>query len=349
VREVRVLGVGATAFAGAGRGAEQLAREAAAAALADGEVAPAEIGAVTVACGSSDALRKLWSASPPVLRPSPSSAVAALELAYDAVAGGAHDLVLCVGLQATRSGHPPPIDELARAAAEYMRASGASERTFALVAAKNRLHGVANPRALHTQRVDMGAILGSELLTWPLRSLMVASPSEGAAAVVLAAGGRVERRAGARAPRLRACVLVRALGGRASTSTAIARAAGLAYRSAGVGPDDLDCAEVHDITAAGEVAAYEPLQFALDGHGPDLVDSGFTALGGVLPVNTSGGSLAQGDAPGAAAVAQVCELTWQLRGEAGRRQVPGARAALALGTAPDTAAAHVGVAILTRG
>jgi acetyl-CoA acetyltransferase len=104
-----------------------------------------------------------------------------------------------------------------------------------------------------------------------------------------------------------------------------------------VEPEQVDCAEVDDHTAAGELAAYEALQFAPAGQGPELVDSGFTDLGGVLPVNTSGGLLSQGDATGASAVAQLCELSWQLREEAGSRQVAGARTALAL-SAYETAA-----------
>src|SRR5690606_20724277 len=95
-------------------------------------------------------------------------------------------------------------------------------------------------------------------------------------------------------------------------------------------PEDLDLAEVDDDTAAEEMAAYEALQFAPHGQGPELVESGFTALGGVLPVNPSGGLLAQGEAVGASGIAQICEIAWQLRGEAGRRQVSGARVGLAL-------------------
>jgi acetyl-CoA acetyltransferase len=111
---------------------------------------------------------------------------------------------------------------------------------------------------------------------------------------------------------------------------ASARAARLGYQIAGIGPEDLDCAEIDDRSAAREVAAYEALQLAPEGRGPELVESGFTARAGVLPVNTSGGALAQGDADGASGIAQVCELAWQLRGEGEHRQVAGARTGLAL-------------------
>jgi acetyl-CoA acetyltransferase len=208
-----------------------------------------------------------------------------------------------------------------------MDASGATEEHFARVVVKNRAHGAQNPRAPRSVPVDARAVHASELLEWPLRRLMLAEPSEGAAAVVLSTG-QVGRRAGASGPRVLASVLVRESPDRALAASA--RAAHLSYHVAGVGPEDLDCAEVDDRSAAREIASYEALQLAPEGHGPELVDSGFTARGGVLPVNTSGGTLAQGDAAGASGIAQVCELAWQLRGDAGRRQVAGARTGLAL-------------------
>jgi acetyl-CoA acetyltransferase len=145
---------------------------------------------------------------------------------------------------------------------------------------------------------------------------------------------------------VRACVLVRQ--GESSLATA-ARAARLTYEAAGIGPEDVDCAEIDHPTAAGELPAYEALEFAPDGQGPELVDSGFTALGGVLPVNTSGGALAQGHAPGAAGIAQLCELGWQLRGEAGRRQVAGARVGLALSSQVEKGGRVVGLTVLSSG
>jgi acetyl-CoA acetyltransferase len=342
VQHVHVLGVGATPFARAGPGAERPAREAAAAALADAGLTASDIGAVVVARGR----RGPWGAygldpGPRVLGPASASAVTALHLAYETVASGAHDTVLCVGHQSGADAHALPLAALAAAAADYMRASGATERTFAFVAAKNRVHGAANPRSLHPSPVDAREVMRSDVVEWPLRRLMVASPSQGAAAVVLGSA-----RGAAAAPRLLTDVLVRVDPGD-TTRDAISQAAGLAYRLAHVGPDDVDCAEVQDLTAADEVAAYEALQFAPEGQGPDLVDSGFTALGGVLPVNTSGGSISQGEATGVSAIAQICELVWQLRGEAAERQVPDARVGLALSTAPDgDGAAHVGLAIL---
>lgn len=337
MREVFLLGVGTTAFGPPGRAAELLAREAARAALADAGVGPLEIAAMAVGTGlgqHSQLLASFWDDAVPVrLEPPTASAAQALQLGWQAVAGGAHDIVLCLGTEC-RAPHPGPgacLAEHAHAAQRYMTASGATIEHFARVAAKNRRQGADNPRALNTMRVDTSAVLASEMLVWPLRRLMVATRAEGASAVVLASSD-ARRRIGARAPRVRASVLVQR--GGAEHEAAAARAGRLAYQAASVGPEDIDCAELDELTAAGEVAAYEALQFAPEGQGPELVDSGFTALGGVLPVNTSGGALAQGEATGASGIAQLCELAWQLRGEAGRRQVAGARVGLALSTAP---------------
>jgi acetyl-CoA acyltransferase len=352
VRWVQVLGVGATSFAGAGRTAQQLAREAVAGALADAGLSSHDVGALAVATGGDaeeaaalavfdDRVRRTF---PPVSV----SGAAAVHVAWQAVASGARDVVVCVGYERARStdARTDAVEVLAAAAQRYMTASGATERHFASVTAKNRTQGADNPRALLTTPVDVSAVLESDLLAWPLRRLMVAPLSEGAAAVVLGAGDGHRTRAGV--PTLRASIVVR--NGEEDAPEATARAARLAYAAAGLGPDDVDCAEIDDRTAAGELVAYEALEFAPEGQGPELVESGFTALGGVLPVNTSGGALAQGDAVGAAGIAQLCELAWQLRGEAGRRQVSDARVALALASSVDEGGRPlVGLTILSRG
>jgi acetyl-CoA acyltransferase len=336
VREVHVLGVGATSFARAGRSGDELAREAVTAAIADAGIRLRDVPAFTLARGNGRAagggshLFGVGAGRP--LPPVCVSGAAALHLGWLAVSSGVHDLVLCVGRELAaptrETARRVRIEALAAAAGRYMEASGATEEQLARVAAKNRQHGAANPRALLTSSVGPREVLDGELVEWPLRDAMVAPPSEGAAAVVLSSS-ESGRRGGARAPRILASTLVRD-GGVDPLTSAAGRAARMAYETAGLGPESIDCAEIDHPTAAGELHAYEALQFAPDGQGAELVDSGFTALGGVLPVNTSGGALAQGEATGAAGIAQLCELAWQLRGEAGRRQVPGARVGLAL-------------------
>jgi acetyl-CoA acetyltransferase len=250
-----------------------------------------------------------------------------LQLGWQAVAGGEYDAVLCLGADrpAVGAARRRPLIADAQNAKRYMSSSGATVDHFARVAVKNRRRGADNPRALNGGAVDAAAVMRSDVVAWPLHRLMVATPAGGAAAAIFAA--RDVRRSGCPvAPRVRASVL---LTGTEATG-ASARAARLAYESSGLGPEDVDVAEVDDLTAAGEVMAYEALQFAPEGQGPELIDSGFTALGGVLPVNPSGGMLSQGDAFGASSIAQVCEIAWQLRREAGSRQVAGARVGLAM-------------------
>jgi acetyl-CoA acetyltransferase len=112
------------------------------------------------------------------------------------------------------------------------------------------------------------------------------------------------------------------------TAGSAARAAAAAFEQAGLGPGDLDCAEVHDASAPAELIVYEQIGLAEPGGGPELLASGRTRLDGELPVNTSGGLLSKGHPIGATGIAQICEASWQLRGEAGERQVEGARVAL---------------------
>jgi acetyl-CoA acetyltransferase len=355
VREVHVLGVGATSFARTGRSGDELAREAITAALADAGVRLRDVPAFTLARGnggsaSGDSHLFGVGAGRP-LPPVCVSGAAALHLGWLAVSSGVHDLVLCVGRELAAPGDEASrrgrIEALAATAGRYLDASGATEEQLARVVAKNRQHGAANPRALLTTAVAAREVLDGELVEWPLRDAMVAPPSEGAAAVVLSSRER-GRRSGARAPRILASTLVRE-GGVDPLTSAAGRAARIAYDTAGVGPENVDCAEIDHPTAAGELPAYEALQFAPDGQGAELVDSGFTALGGVLPVNTSGGALAQGEAAGAAGIAQLCELAWQLRGEAGRRQVPGARVGLALASGHESDRGIVSLTLLKTG
>jgi acetyl-CoA acetyltransferase len=112
------------------------------------------------------------------------------------------------------------------------------------------------------------------------------------------------------------------------TAGATGQAARAAYAQAGIGPDELSCLEVHDASAPAELMIYEQIALAPPGGGPELLHSGRTRLDGALPVNTSGGLLSKGHPIGATGMAQVCETSWQLRGDAGPRQVEGARVAM---------------------
>jgi acetyl-CoA acetyltransferase len=250
------------------------------------------------------------------------SAAEALHQACGAVELDIDDVVLCVGVDQDPGPRWPPgpvLRDRALAARRYLNGSGLTITHLARVVVKNRRHGARRGIA---GELTIAQVLGDGVIDWPLTRAMVATGGLGAAALVLTAA----RPGAARRPcaRIRASVLV--AGGSVEP---IAQAARVAYRRAGVAPEDLDCAEVADVTAAAELAAYEQLGWVVDGNAGDLVQSGFTALGGVLPVNPSGGLLCLGERPGTSAIAQVVSLVAQLRGLAADVQVPGAGAALA--------------------
>jgi acetyl-CoA acyltransferase len=291
------------------------------------------------------------------------SAASAFHLGWQAVAYGAQDVVLCVGAEklthedksvglaaigtavdmearagmAASMGASPDIakrsffmDIYADMTKDYMRRSGATPAQFAEVAVKNQHNGALNPRAQYGGDLTVDDVLSSREVVWPLTLLMCSPVSDGAAAAVLASGQALRRLDGRRGPRVRASIVVSGNRHDADDPGAgsAGRAAALAYEAAGLGPEDLDCAEVHDATAPAELIAYEQLGLAAPGEGPELLESGRTRLDGPLPVNTSGGLLSKGHPIGATGIAQLCEATWQLRGEAGARQVEGARMAL---------------------
>jgi acetyl-CoA acetyltransferase len=278
------------------------------------------------------------------------SAVEALHYAFRAVELGIEDLVLCVG---TEQGNAPTrpweswppqavLQSRAGEARRYLLKSGATPEQYARVVTKNRVHGAC--RGL-TRELALEDVLDGDVIEWPLTRPMVASYGSGGAALVLASAQAARRIAG-KAARICASVLVTSEQGEPQPA---ARAARAAYRNAGLDPEDLDCAELHDCTAAAELAAYEELGIAPEGYAGELVESGYTAADGVLPVNLSGGLLSLGERPATCAIAQLAELTHQLRGEARAGQVPGARAALAhcTGRPMESVPAVVGISVLT--
>jgi len=203
---------------------------------------------------------------------------------------------------------------------------------------KNRRQGVDNPDAMFRKETSVAEVLGSRVVCEPLHLFMLCSPNEGAAAVVLTADGAT----GAMSVRLDAAVLRSHLPGsvlgEATPMSGVddtdippptTLAARDAYAAAGIGPADLDVVECQDTDAARELLSYEELQLCAAGDQGRLIEEGATSLGGRLPVNPSGGLLSKGEPLGASALGQVIELTRQLRGEAGPRQVDGARVALA--------------------
>lgn len=205
-------------------------------------------------------------------------------------------------------------------------------RDLADVTVKSHACGARNPYAQHRAEVTSDAVLDSRMIADPLTLLMCSSICDGAAAVVLTRGGGAARSSSDG----RATVRVRASrsasgftldpDGGPSASTLCAQAA---YETAGLGPADVDVAEVHDAMAPAELLYAEQLGFCAAGDAGAYFRSGATGLGGERPINPSGGLASRGHPVGATGLAQVAELTWQLRGEAGERQVDRPRVALA--------------------
>jgi acetyl-CoA acyltransferase len=374
---VLIAGAGMTRFEKSTSSLRELAGAAAREALADAGVAVGEVQAAYVGNAAAGlvtgqemirgqvVLRPLGIEGIPIfnVENACASAASALHLGWQAVAAGAHDVVLCLGAEKLTHedktvgmraiGTAIDVERAADLAAEvglpegeggdrsffmdlyadmtrrYMADSGASREDFAAVVVKNQHNGGLNPRAQYGGELTVEEVLASRTVVDPLTLLMCSPISDGAAAVVLMSE-EAARRAGARGPRIRASVVrsgnVHDRSDPRTGSTALAAAE--AFEQAGLGPGDVSCAEVHDASAPAELMVYEQVGFAAPGEGPALLESGRTRLGGAMPVNTSGGLLSKGHPIGATGIAQICESTWQLRGDAGPRQVEGAKVAL---------------------
>lgn len=214
----------------------------------------------------------------------------------------------------------------------HMREFGTTQRQFAAVASKNHGHSVHNPLAQYRTAYTVDEILAAPPITYPLTLPMCAPISDGSAAALVcseAALARIAERR--RAIRVLASVVATGTTRRPEevSNHVTVQASRLAYERAGVGPQDISVAEVHDATAIGEIVQTENLGFCEFGAGGRLAESGATTIGGRIPVNTSGGLESKGHPIGATGLGQLHELVTQLRGEGGKRQVQGARLAIA--------------------
>lgn len=298
---------------------------------------------------------------------------AALMLAAAAIEAGQYDTVLVFGIEKMpkgiiRSSFFEPWREesglastpsyFALRAQRLLRESGLTKDDLAAVVVKNRAHGVLNPNAMFRKPVTAEAVLESRLVCDPLHLWMLCSPNEGAAAVVLQRADAPAVSPDARPVRLAAAVLRSHLPGSvlgeatplagiddADITPPSTLAADAAYAAAGLGPDDIDVVECQDTDAARELLAWEELRLCAPGEQPRLLADGAATIGGTRPVNPSGGLLSKGEPLGASALGQVVELVQQLRGDAGDRQVDGARTALAHTVGRG---ANASVTILTR-
>ncbi|HEY5698019.1 MAG TPA: lipid-transfer protein [Acidimicrobiales bacterium] len=312
------------------------------------------------------------------------SGATAMSVARDRIRAGACDIALVVGADTTPKGFFKPVEGADRFtdpdwlrfrllgatnptyfalyARRRMDLYGATDEDFAQVKVKNAKHGLANPKARYRKEVTIEEVLASPMVADPLRLLEICATSDGGAAVILMSQDEAERRGVADPPTVAAISTVTPtypntvldLPEFATDSAAVSAAPELTYRAAisaaayeeaGLGPDDIDLAEVYDLSTALELDWVESLGLCKEGEAEQLVRTGDTSIGGRIPVNTSGGLSSFGEAIPAQALAQVCELTWQLRGQAGDRQVDGAQVGI---TANQGLFGHGSSVILTR-
>jgi acetyl-CoA C-acetyltransferase len=282
------------------------------------------------------------------------SGTVGIRYAYAFIAAGLADLVMVLGVEKLNQ---PVSDEailnmgtgvdreweachgltappcFALAAQRHMAAYGTTEEHLALVGVKNHAHARNNPTAHFRKGTSLDQVMGSRMIAAPLRLFMCSPITDGAAAVILAADER------ARDLTDRPVWIVgtgQAVDGFTLSSLpedyarwpALGRAARSAYAMAGVGPGAIDVAEVHDCFAIAEIIAYEELGFCGEGEGGSFVATGRSGYGGAVVVNPRGGLMGCGHPLGATGVAQAAEIWAQLRGDAGARQVAGARVGL---------------------
>lgn len=224
--------------------------------------------------------------------------------------------------------HTPFMDIYGMGARLHMERYGTTQRQLAVISAKNHYHGSLNPMAQYQKNMSVEEVLEDKVVAYPLTRPMCAPIGDGAAAAILCSEERLKRYRDARPVRILASALAAGAFPDYGLEPIGMRLSKKAYELAGLGPEDIDVAEVHDATAFGELLQCEELGFCAEGMGGPLAESGDTTLGGKLPINTSGGLECRGHPIGASGLAQIYELVTQLRGEAGARQVEGARIAL---------------------
>ena len=272
--------------------------------------------------------------------------------AWASVKAGLYDLVIAVGVEQMGkgllggagggkgiskeglfgSGTMPAV--FAEAGMEHARKHGTTFEQFAKVSVKNHHHSTMNPKAMYQIETPLEVVMNAEMISYPNTKLMCSVNVDGSAAAVIASEKKA-RELGLmdRAVKVRASVLTSDRWQERDlvmpdVNTCTREAAATAYEMAGVGPEDINLVELHDCFATAEILHYENLGLCGDGEAGRMIDDGEVALGGRVPVNVSGGLLSKGHPLGATGIANICEVSTHLRGEAGERQVEGARLGL---------------------
>ena len=269
--------------------------------------------------------------------------------AWASIKAGLHDVVLAVGVEQMGkgllgggagaggiakegllgSGTMPAI--FAEAGMEHARNNGTTFEQFAKVSVKNHQHSTLNPKAMYQIETPLEEVMNAEMISYPNTKLMCSVNVDGSAAAVLCSEKKA-RELGLmkRAIKVRASVLAsdpwqaRDLV-MPDVKSCTRKAAKEAYETAGIGPEDVDLIELHDCFATAEILHYSNLGICKDEDAGRMVDEGHVALGGRIPVNVSGGLLSKGHPLGATGIANIYEVSTHLRGEAGGRQVKGAK------------------------
>ncbi len=228
--------------------------------------------------------------------------------------------------------HSPFMNVYGYAARQHMKQYGSTIEQLAIIASKNHFNSTLNPNAQYQFEVPIEKVLADRIVSWPLTRAMCAPIGDGAASAIVCSEDVVARLGlMSQAVKIRASIL--GSGKKNSFESDIPeigeRLSKLAYERAGVGPQDINFAEVHDATAFGELCQAENIGFCPKGEGGIFAEKGMTRIDGDKPVNTSGGLISRGHPIGASGLAQIHELVTQLRGQAGKRQVKKHKLALA--------------------
>jgi len=296
-----------------------------------------------------------------------SSGSSAFRLACQMVAVGLHDVVLAAGFEKMPSGFIqstawPEWERVlgfnvqpaayAMGAVRYMEETGATEEDFALVTVKNRKNGALNPNARLQKEISKQEVLSSRMIAKPLRLLHSCPLADGGGAIILCSKDKIKNKS--KMVTVAASVLTSGTYGhtyygggsvKIKTKDTIEISAEQAWAESGFGPEDMDVVQAYDTMSAGELWDLEKLGFCGKGDAPKRLREGYFDINGKLPVNTDGGLMSRGHALGATALAQIIEIYYQIRGEAGARQVKNAKVGLAhsMGAGPNS-----GVVILKR-
>ena len=221
------------------------------------------------------------------------------------------------------------MDVYAMLARQHMEKYGTTQRQLAVISSKNHFHSSMNPLAQYQTTFTIEEVLEAPEVAWPLTRPMCSPIGDGAAAVIICSEDFAKKIGSDHAVEVAACLLASGTDPDKDGDKTLFNLAKKAYEKAGIGPEDIDVAEVHDATAIGELYVTEELGFCPLGEGGPFAEAGHTKLGGKIPVNVSGGLESQGHPIGATGVRQVVEVYWHLAGKAGERQVQGAKVGLA--------------------